>query len=52
MDQDKCLHCGESEPNYCEACYQELVAKNLHLQCEINTYRETLKQIYKEIEGK
>ena len=27
-----CLHCGEGQPNYCERCYQELIAENLKLQ--------------------
>lgn len=32
MDKDKCLHCGEGEPGYCEDCYQKLIAENVRLQ--------------------
>ena len=44
MDKDKCLHCGNGIPNYCEKCYQQLVAENLKLQryktklCDMKNY--------------
>ena len=40
MEQDKCLHCGNGQPFYCEKCYQELVAENLKLQTELKKQRE------------
>ena len=30
----KCLHCNEDTPLYCEKCYQELITKNGELQLE------------------
>lgn len=32
---DECLHCGDDKAEYCEKCYQMLVAENLTLQIEI-----------------
>ena len=41
MEQaNKCLHCGNDTPLYCEKCYQELISKNAELQFE----NEELKQ--------
>jgi len=40
MDKNKCLHCGDGIPNYCERCYQDLVAENLRLQTELKKQKE------------
>ena len=48
MNTDKCLHCGKGIPNYCEKCYQDLVAENLRLQTEL----KKLKQEYESTEWK
>lgn len=35
IDKNTCLHCGTSEPGYCEECYQELISDNTKLQAKI-----------------
>lgn len=30
----KCRHCDDSEPAYCEKCYQKLITENCKLQME------------------
>lgn len=37
-----CLHCGENVPDYCEDCYQKLIAENMKLQLEIKRLRGEL----------
>ena len=34
IDENKCLHCGEGKPGYCEECHQKLIAENAELQKE------------------
>ena len=36
IDITKCLHCGEGKPNYCEKCYQELIAENIKLRTQLD----------------
>lgn len=48
MDKDKCLHCGDGIPNYCEKCYQKLVAENLELQIENEELLKELKYLKEE----
>lgn len=44
MDENKCLHCGENKPGYCEDCYQALIAENARLQ-EFKTEHKIMKKI-------
>lgn len=48
----KCLHCDNDIGQYCESCYQVLLAENIKLQCEIDTYKEVMKEVDKQIRGK
>jgi hypothetical protein len=36
INESNCLHCGEGKPNYCEKCYQELVAENIKLRTQLD----------------
>ena len=43
FNRHTCLHCGKGKPEYCEDCYQKLIAENLRLQEKINElYHERL----------
>ena len=39
---DKCRHCDEGEPAYCEKCYQDLITKNMSLQMDNINLRNEL----------
>lgn len=40
----KCLRCGTNKGNYCEQCYQDLIAENMSLQFRIKELEE--KQVH------
>ena len=40
-----CIHCGNNLKEYCEKCYQELVAENAKLQLEVDNKERTLKRL-------
>ena len=45
LEQNKlCLHCGINKGDYCENCYQELIAENLKLKVELKKYRNAQKE--------
>lgn len=49
MEEDnKCLHCGENTPLYCEKCQQELITKNAELQLEIEKLKQDNSKQWKE----
>lgn len=46
INKKKCLHCGGTGPaNYCEKCYQELIAKNSQLQLNCIRQKEKIEEI-------
>lgn len=51
INKKNCLHCGHGFANYCEKCYQDLISENAKLQAELDCYKTTIKEIYKNIEG-
>ena len=42
---DKCLHCSDGKPNYCEECYQELVSENAKLQREVKLMASKISEL-------
>jgi hypothetical protein len=46
----KCLRCGTNKGNYCEQCYQDLIAKNMRLQLIIQELKHKPKHLKDDIE--
>ena len=49
MEVNKCLHCNNEQPYYCEKCYQELIAENSRLQLQLKEQREHYEEIINDL---